>query len=818
MDKKSKPTKTRRKGAPGEARPVRSISIEQLEGIQRLWEQGKAPEAISEAERLLERHPRDAQPHLLLGQMYGRCGREVEALEHLDTAARLAPFEPEIDFLRLLLYASTNMHAHAVRMARRYLASDVEIEHANEARQAVEEYEELMAEWAARLGVSTKRMEQGAFLMEEGRWANSRQDPGYGLRSSQEASRMVPRWPVPRNNAALAQFYLGKTEQAIALEEGVLAELDPDNVMALGNLVHFHAVLGQMDKAESYADRLARIRPSSYDERLKMAEAFTTLKRDQAVYDVLVEAKAPNAKAAGDREWTLAVAAANTKRMAAAKSHLRRANVEGDAFRQGVAALVREELPGPAGRYPYHSVTQDLPPGAIGRLRKELKGGKSSSADRLRALAKKYPELLLVAAETLWFGGDDEVVESGVDLLKTVGGEKARDILKSFATGQVGSDQARTYATMALAELDPSVYEQPITVVRDGRPTEVRVRRIAVVEGRQSPYSAEVTRLMDEAIEAQRKGREEKARQLYQQVLAKNPKVREALGNLGVLCLRQGDEKRGVEYLRKALEADPMYVTARVNLSSLALADGRLEEAKRWLDPLADVDEFQVDEMVRYMVATARLAVAKGRYEDAENQIEMALKLDPENEWALSTKRDLELASTMRDLAEMARERRRQQAERRRKKPIDPQESLGDLLSRYPKDTLAGIALELSVGSISRLKKDELVSAVRDGLLDVDTVLGLMRTLKAEELTALRYVVQAGGVVPLREFIDRYGDDAEESSCWYWHTPETILGRLKVRGLLFEGTYAGEAVLVVPKELMALGPGMPALLGQVAAD
>ncbi|MGQ9675430.1 MAG: tetratricopeptide repeat protein [Chloroflexota bacterium] len=818
MGKKSKRTKAGRERASGQARPTRSVSIEQLEGIQHLWEQGRALEAMSEAERLLERHPRDAQIHLLLGQMYGRWGREVEALEHLDTAARLAPFEPEIDFLRVLLYASMGMNAHALRMARRYLASDVEIQHAAEARRAVREYEELMAEWAARLDVSAKRMEQGAFLMEEGRWANSRQDLAYGLRSSQEASRMVPKWPVPRNNAALAQFYLGKTEQAIALEEGVLAELDPDNVMALGNLVHFHAVLGQMDKAESYADRLAKIRPSSYDERLKMAEAFTALKRDQAVYDVLVEAKAPDAKAAGDREWTLAIALANMKRMAAAKSHLRRANVEGDAFRQGVAALIREGLPGPGGRYPYYSAAQDLPPGAVDCLRKELKGGKSSSADRLRALVKEYPGLLGLAAEVMWFAGDDEAAEGGINLLKAFGGEEAGDILRSYATGRVGSDETRAYAAMALAELEPGVLEQPITVVRKDRPIKVRIRRIAVVGGRQSPYSPEIGRLLDQALEAQRKGLEEKAEQLYQQVLAKNPKVREALGNLGALYLKQGNERKGVEYLRKALEADPMYVTARVNLSTVALADGRLEEAKRWLDPLADVDEFQTDELVRYLVATARLALVEGRYEDAENHVNMALKLDPDNEWALSTKQDLTFASMMHDLGELGRKHCRRQTERRRRKPIDPQDALDALLSRYPKDTLAGIALELSVGSISRLKKDQLVSAVRDRLLDVDAVLGLLRTLKTEELTALRHVVEAGGVVSLRGFVDRYGDDAEESSYWYWHTPETILGRLKVRGLLFEGTYRGEVVLVVPKELMALGPGMPALLDQVAAD
>ena len=47
----------------------------------------------------------------------------------------------------------------------------------------------------------------------------------------------------------------------------------------------------------------------------------------------------------------------------------------------------------------------------------------------------------------------------------------------------------------------------------------------------------------------------------------------------------------------------------------------------------------------------------------------------------------------------------------------------------------------------------------------------------------------------------KYGDDLEEYYYWYYRRPETIIGRLRLHGLLFEGGHKDEVVLVIPTEV-----------------
>jgi hypothetical protein len=58
-----------------------------------------------------------------------------------------------------------------------------------------------------------------------------------------------------------------------------------------------------------------------------------------------------------------------------------------------------------------------------------------------------------------------------------------------------------------------------------------------------------------------------------------------------------------------------------------------------------------------------------------------------------------------------------------------------------------------------------------------------------------------------QEFESRFGADLEESSYWQYHTPETVMGRLRLRGLLAEATVDKQLFVVIPAELR------PALTG-----
>ncbi|MCL4458309.1 MAG: tetratricopeptide repeat protein [Chloroflexi bacterium] len=794
MTKKSKRRKERRKkSATGHPRvpPVRSR--EEIDRLRDLWSQGKEAQALEGGKRLLKTSPKDPQIHVALGEFYAKFGQQTKAFKHLETAAQLLPLSPEVALLQATIYEEMGLHAHALRAARCYLSLRPSGEEAEQVRQVLWFIEPLIAKWATRFDVSVKRMKQGSLLMEEGRLAIASNDFAYGLRSSQAASRLLPKWAVPRNNVALAQFYLGKTKEAITTEEEVLTDLDPDNIHALANLIHFHVVLGQMEQAQAYGDRLKILTPAFFDDHLKMAEAFASLKRDQAVYNVLSEAKPTDAGAEIEREWLLGVAAANLRKIGQAQSHLARADVGSDVFRSKVAGLIRHGLPGPGRRYPYYSATRYLPQHISQRGISQLGDHEKGSEQSLRDLAKRHPALIDIAAECLWLL-DDEAAKSAINDLRDIGDAKAIDILRCFATGRVGSDEARMYAALALFTLEADPSGEPITIIKDGRPTPMRLHRFTIITSKAPSYTPEIERILEQAIIAQREGHKDRAEHLYKEILANNPNVKEALGNLGVLYLSQGDRQRGEEYLRKALKIDPLYVTARTNLASIRLSEDRMKEAKDLLQPLSEVTEFHVEEMIRYLGVMARLALAEEHVDEAKGYLKIMLELDPDNEWARN-------AFTKAGLADRFLQARRRYKERKQKQQISPNEPLLSLLSRYSKDALTGIAREIFLRAISGLKKDTLISTIRDLLRDADALEKVLQTLNDEDQAALGFVLQAGGVVPLAEFAKRYGDDADESPYWNWHVPKTSLGRLKVRGLLFEGTYKGHVVLVMPDEL-----------------
>jgi hypothetical protein len=73
--------------------------------------------------------------------------------------------------------------------------------------------------------------------------------------------------------------------------------------------------------------------------------------------------------------------------------------------------------------------------------------------------------------------------------------------------------------------------------------------------------------------------------------------------------------------------------------------------------------------------------------------------------------------------------------------------------------------------------------------------------LSEQEQAALRQVLASGGTMPWADFEAHYGNDLEESPAWQYHKPETVMGRLRLRGLLAEATVGDQLLVVVPAEL-----------------
>ena len=136
---------------------------------------------------------------------------------------------------------------------------------------------------------------------------------------------------------------------------------------------------------------------------------------------------------------------------------------------------------------------------------------------------------------------------------------------------------------------------------------------------------------------------------------------------------------------------------------------------------------------------------------------------------------------------------------------ISPDAPLDEVLARYTKNALEGMAKLLELPSpVTGLKKREMVEKIGSYLRSLSSLGRIIDGLEPEERLALLDVMLKGGLVPLEEFVGKHGDDLEESPDWNWHRPKTAMGRLKARGLIAEGSHEGREWTLILYELRHL--------------
>jgi len=68
----------------------------------------------------------------------------------------------------------------------------------------------------------------------------------------------------------------------------------------------------------------------------------------------------------------------------------------------------------------------------------------------------------------------------------------------------------------------------------------------------------------------------------------------------------------------------------------------------------------------------------------------------------------------------------------------------------------------------------------------------------------LKWMLETGGVRPWEEFVQKYGDDMNESVYWNYHDPQSISGRLRMSGLFYSGMLEGQPVAFIPADVRPL--------------
>lgn len=123
-------------------------------------------------------------------------------------------------------------------------------------------------------------------------------------------------------------------------------------------------------------------------------------------------------------------------------------------------------------------------------------------------------------------------------------------------------------------------------------------------------------------------------------------------------------------------------------------------------------------------------------------------------------------------------------------------------MSLYSQEVLAATGrVVIQWGGWSALKKAELAERIVDELKDRVNLKRLVTKLRDPEREALRQVLAGGGYMDWQEFETRFDADLEESPYWQYHAPESVMGRLRLHGLLAEATVNDQLFVVIPVEL-----------------
>ncbi len=156
-------------------------------------------------------------------------------------------------------------------------------------------------------------------------------------------------------------------------------------------------------------------------------------------------------------------------------------------------------------------------------------------------------------------------------------------------------------------------------------------------------------------------------------------------------------------------------------------------------------------------------------------------------------------------LLEDVEERHLKRRSKMRSAPISPDAALDEVLARYNKNALVGMGKLLKLPSpVTGLKKGELVEKISSHLRSPNFLKQVVEGLEHEERLAMLDLMFKGSLMPLEEFAEKHGDDLDESPYWNWHPPETVMGRLKARGLIAEGSHGGSECILIPCELRPL--------------
>lgn len=743
-------------------------------------------------------------------------GYDLEAARLLRDIERRNPQMVAASLPLAMLYMDNDQPAHALQAARRALKDlDLTSQNREDLNQMINEATEQIQELATKYGVPFETMESACKLKERAQQALDENSLSLAEYHSNEAAKIVPAWDVPVLFRAEALYFSGKTSQAISVLEEVLPQ-DPQNAYILNDLVLYLIGLDQLEQAQEYASRLARLadeNPEQLSDIDAIIRGLALVEDNETLWKIAAKFVDARPEILLARSWhCLAISAIRSGNWHAALELMEK--IDEDDLKAPQLDLIKElrtvvhrEQPRLKWMPPVYPVIDTLFHPAVLAEWEALMATFSDppTPSQLRKQAtffQKYPFMVAAFKRMLW---DQQSFPYVLPILIELEMPEVDAEITRFALGQAGTRQARSNALTSLAlkgrYTGPNVVKLWFENLGEWRDTRLSLKKIGPVEPNARP---DTLMLIEKAHQAKN---QQQAIALLRKAVELEPTSPIAMFNLGVTLVQSGAVEEGEAYIYHSVEVDPNYTFGHASIALTEIERGNLQEALKHLDVVAESGVIAEETAVIANLAWAHLAIQHGNLECARSNLSIVSYLNPNHPLL---PRYQQLLKDTEEYEDYARERDdylkysyRRSHVKLLMMPLTPRMKLREALERHTRDMLVSTAHFFQASPTG--KKGELADRLAALLLDeIFLRRHLAKKIGNEEREALLWLLEADGIRPWDEFVKKFGNDREESIDWDYQKPVTIPGRLRRSGLLYTGSLDNDFVAFIPADLRPL--------------
>ena len=506
----------------------------------------------------------------------------------------------------------------------------------SEANEKIETIQKMVPQLLKDYGIEGEQTLEIATLSERGRFLFESNQYNEASKILEELIDLAPTFPPALNNLSLIHCFEGDLTGAIVLAKQVL-QSDTNNFQALGNLVRFYVLSGEIESAQKYLDELKVLNNTVLDVWLKKSESLSLFGDWSSLVEL--EKKAESSDMAEELPalfWhCTAVAYANLGQDKKARQLWEKSLKIAPGFEYARQNLDNIKLPIGERDTPWAFDINDWFNSKIKEDMTRMIGQSETGNDKkyqsiAKGMIKNNPHIIALIPILLQRGSPlgREFAISMTTLTKK---PELVAALKEFALGREGSDKKRIEVAQQLNQ-EGLIPSGNIKMWIQGEQKELLLMGMEINDEPTVTHSKKVKQLGQKAVLCIKRGDAEEAESILMKALKLEPSAPDLKMNLANAYMLQDREEEAYDLLHKIHEESPDYAFATISLARNYIENKELEKAEEMLIPLLKKKKFNYQEFCRLCEAQIELSVMKKTPEAALSWLNMWKQLADEDD------------------------------------------------------------------------------------------------------------------------------------------------------------------------------------------